>query len=104
MPNLANKAKLIFLFLLCMEQVPAKLKIHPISSGSPQESCEPERGARGHPTPLVDELIHPLIGNMNTIREIPLSKAHRLKELFEKHLTWVGGLTLGWDSNHGFLS
>jgi hypothetical protein len=70
-----------FLALLNPKKIPPKLEIHPERGRVSKDSGQAQRRARGHATPLVDQLVHTLIGNVDTIRQFPLRNAHRLEKL-----------------------
>ena len=70
----------------CMIQIPAQLKIHPEVGCCAEILGQAQRGRGGDATPSIDQLIDPLIGNPDAIREIALGEPHRIQKLFQQHL------------------
>jgi len=61
-----NAPKVGCLGLLDPKKVPPKLEIHPERRRVSKGLGQAQRRARGHAAPLVDQLVHALIGNVDT--------------------------------------
>lgn len=87
-----NCFELIRLIGLCSIKIPPNLQIEPKIGGDTEELFQSQCCARGYAAFLIDNFIHSLIGNMDSIGQITLADLHRLEELFPKHFAGMGGL------------
>jgi len=99
-PHRPNAPELGCFGLLSSKKVPPKLEIHPERGRVSKDSGQAQRRARGDAAPLVDQLIHTLIGNVDTICQFPLRNPQRLEKLLQKHLAWVRRLSMGRYTYH----
>ena len=45
----------------------------------------------GHSPPSIDKIIHALIGDMDSVGQLPLCQSHWIREFCKKHFTRMGG-------------
>jgi hypothetical protein len=83
-----------------MVKVPSKLKVHPKTLRIAEELRQSQRGAWRDASAAVHDFIHPLIGYMDSVRQIPLRERQRFQELLQQHVARMGWLTVCGNSNH----
>lgn len=80
-----------------------RLEVQPEGGGGAEELGEAERGAWGHSPLPVHELVDALVGDMDGFGQVPLRERYRPEKLLQEHLSGVGGLAAGGNSNHRYL-
>ena len=82
--------QLVIFGLLGMIQIPTQLKIHPEVCRHSKELRQPQsRAWRDAPAP-VDNLVNPLIRNVDGVCQFTLSDAYGNQKLFQKHFARMG--------------
>jgi hypothetical protein len=90
-----------FLFLTLREvQIPAQLQVHPETWSIAKKLCQAQGRAGCHTPPAINQIIDPLIRDMNGVRQFALGERHGDEELFEKHFAGVGRSTVRWNADH----
>jgi len=82
-------------------QIPSKLKVHPKPRSVAKELGQSKSRCRRNSAASVDEFVHPLIGNPDSVGEIALGNLHRFEKLLKEHLTRVSRFSMGRYSDHG---
>src|SRR5579859_1463999 len=98
--TLDDAIQLSFFSLLGMVQVPTKLDIQPEVSRGSEVFCQAQRRTRRDTPFAVDDLVNPLVGNVDGVSQVALREQHGFEKLLDQHFAWMSRCTIGWNTNH----
>lgn len=95
-----DRCQFLLVLLLGVVQIPPQLEVHPETGRHPQELLQPQGGGRRHPTAPSDDLVDPLVGDVNGIGQLALRYSHRLEKFLQEHLSRMSRSAICWYTNH----